>query len=101
MGCVICLLGKNRPAVCPPLRPLCVSLTLSFYHPPPLILATVATACVLSVHFSMCLFVCLCLLRNSWMWFVVLNQTMGIVIAVKTHTDREHKREVLAPYFAL
>lgn len=89
MLCVICSSGKNRPAVCPPLRPLSVSLTLlPLSSSPSLLSATRATAQhVVSPYISVCacLFVCLCLLHNSWIWFVLLNLAMGLIIAVKTH----------------
>ncbi len=103
MVCVICSSGKTRPAVCPPLRPLSVSLTLfHFITLPPPLSSSGNSPCVVSVHFCMCLFVCLCLLHNSWIWFVLLNLAMGLISGAKTHIQREGKREVSAlVYFAV
>ena len=83
--------AKNKPAVCPPLRPLSVSLTLSFFPvitlPPPLS-SSGNSPCGVSVRFCKCLFVCLCLLHNSWIGFVLLNLAMGLIIAVKTEREK-------------
>lgn len=105
MVCVICSSGINRPAVCPPLRPLSVFLALlplSFHHPPSSSpqQGQQPMWCLCTFLYSVCLFVCLCLLHNSWIWFVLLNLVMVLIIAVKTHTNTE--REVLAHvYFAV
>lgn len=95
MLCVICSSGKSRPAVCPPLSSRSVSLTRSLFHflthPPPLS-SSGNIACGVSVHFSMCLFVYLCLLHNSWIWFVLLNRAMGLFSSWlwrQTHRGRE------------